>query len=73
MKTTNRTKTPAQRAADVASAAFGLNELVQDAIVKLSTYGADDPRTHNAWEAVEIHGATIHRQARLLAGKSRGG
>lgn len=26
-----------------------------------------------AWEAVETHGATIHRQARLLAGKSRGG
>lgn len=26
-----------------------------------------------AWEAVEKLGATVHRQARLLAGKSKGG
>ena len=26
-----------------------------------------------AWAEVERHGATIHRQSRLLAGKSKGG
>ncbi len=26
-----------------------------------------------AWAAVEVHGAAIHRQSRLLAGKSKGG
>jgi len=31
------------------------------------------PEAFQAWNAVEIHGATIHRQARLLAGKSKGG
>jgi hypothetical protein len=25
------------------------------------------------WDAVEVHGAVIHRQGRLLAGKSKGG
>jgi hypothetical protein len=29
--------------------------------------------TEAAWEAVELQAATVHRQARLLAGKSRGG
>jgi hypothetical protein len=29
--------------------------------------------SRRAWEAVEVHGATIHRQSRLLAGKSKGG
>jgi hypothetical protein len=30
-------------------------------------------KSRKAWEAVECQGATIHRQGRLLAGKSKGG
>jgi hypothetical protein len=30
----------------------------------------DDPKD---WEIVENLGATVHRQSRILAGKSRGG
>ena len=38
-----------------------------------TAYGPTDPRTLRAWELVETHGATVHRQGRLLAGKSKGG
>lgn len=66
-------KTPSMRAADVALAVRELPTLTAQAVGALNTYGASDPRTIRAWEAVEIHGATIHRQSRLLAGKSKGG
>lgn len=65
--------TPAQRAANVATAIADLPRLSADAIAALAAYGPTDPRTLRAWEAVEVNGATVHRQARLLAGKSRGG
>lgn len=32
-----------------------------------------EPGNLEKWEAVEKLGATIHRQSRLLAGKTRGG
>jgi hypothetical protein len=34
---------------------------------------AADPDNEALWEAVEQLGATVHRQSRLLAGKTRGG
>jgi hypothetical protein len=66
-------KSPLTRATDVRTAVSAIAPLLERANLALTQYGADDPRTHAAWEAVEVHGATIHRQARLLAGKSRGG
>lgn len=65
--------TPAQRAANVAVAVANVERLAIDATAALAAYGPADPRTIKAWEAVEVHGATIHRQSRLLAGKSKGG
>jgi hypothetical protein len=47
--------------------------LILAAVDALKVYGPDDARTMRAWEAVEVNGATVHRQARILAGKSRGG
>jgi hypothetical protein len=66
-----RTKSPATRAADVQAAADQLPAALADAMASLRPSGAaPDPAS---WELVEQLGATIHRQARLLAGKSRGG
>lgn len=65
--------TPAQRASNVALASTKVEALTKAAIVALSTYGASDARTRAAWDAVEVQGAIIHRQSRLLAGKSKGG
>ncbi len=61
------------RASNVRLAAQDLPTLLDTAQRAESSYGPTDARTLRAWEAVEIAGATIHRQARLLAGKSRGG
>lgn len=66
-------QTPSNRAAAVTAATKELGPLVTAAVYALNNYGASDPRTIAAWEAVEKHGATVHRQARLLAGKSKGG
>ena len=66
-------KTPVARAADVQAAILELPEAFERAAKALREYGPTDQRTLKAWEAVEIHGATVHRQSRLLAGKSRGG
>ncbi len=63
---------PSTRAQNVATAA-ALPALILRATVAMAEWGPSDPRTFAAWEAVETNGATIHRQARLLAGKSRGG
>jgi hypothetical protein len=35
--------------------------------------GADESDVRALWERVEMLGATVHRQSRILAGKSRGG
>ena len=53
-----------QRAAKVAAAV----EQLPAALAAARTY----PGTVS-WERVEKLGATVHRQARLLAGKSKGG
>lgn len=65
--------TPAQRAASVNLAVVNLPAVCQAATAALATYGASDPRSIAAWEEVEKLGATVHRQSRLLAGKSKGG
>lgn len=64
---------PTQRFASVKIAADALPDALMAAAKAMDDYGAYDARTLKAWETVEIHGATIHRQSRLLAGKSRGG
>jgi hypothetical protein len=68
-----KSKTPAARAADVRAAHGKLRVLIAHAEDAAERHGWDSPEAHNAWAAVEEHGATIHRQSRLLAGKSRGG
>lgn len=61
----------ADRASNVSLAARDLPALLEAA--QRAEKSGDLARAMRAWEAVEIAGATIHRQARLLAGKSRGG
>lgn len=61
------------RAGKVRDAINGLPTLIRSAIAVEEQHGADAPETLAAWETVEMAGATIHRQARRLAGKSRGG
>lgn len=65
--------TPAQRADSVSRASDALTSAVDHAITARIKYGDRDARTLAAWEAVESHGAIVHRQSRLLAGKSKGG
>jgi hypothetical protein len=66
-------KTRAERAADIVAAASALPALVARAQDTEREHGATDPRTIRAWENVEVNGATVHRQSRPLAGKSKGG
>lgn len=65
--------THAERATNVRWAADELPDAFRNATQAMVTYGPTDPRTLRAWAIVEAHGATIHRQSRILAGKSRGG
>jgi hypothetical protein len=64
---------PATRAANVNAAVADLQRVTIDATAALAAYGPADTRTLRAWEIVEAHGATVHRNSRLLAGKSKGG
>lgn len=64
---------PESRALKVMDAAETIAALIIAARDSAMSQGHDHPETLAAWEAVEEAGATIHRQARLLAGKSRGG
>lgn len=66
-------KTRTERANDVQRAADRLADAVRDAILAEHAHGPSDPRTIAAWETVEQYGATVHRQSRPLAGKSKGG
>ena len=63
---TRKTEDPtrSRQRAKVADAMKNLRPLLKVAMA--SDHEAD-------WEAVELQAATIHRQSRLLAGKSRGG
>jgi hypothetical protein len=66
-------KSPSARAQDVYAAHTALIDALDRAETSMRTLGPDHADTLRAWEVVEVHGATIHRQSRLLAGKSRGG
>lgn len=57
--------TRAERMAKVADAVKALRPALKAAMA--------DPANESLWEEVEKHGATVHRQGRLLAGKSKGG
>lgn len=65
--------TPEQRAERVRQAIIGLADTIAAAIDSLEDNGPTDERTLAAWEEVEKSGAIVHRQSRLLAGKSKGG
>jgi hypothetical protein len=64
---------PVDRASKVRVSAAALPALIQSALDISADLGYSHPNALAAWEYVEEHGATVHRQARLLAGKSRGG
>lgn len=61
------------RAANVKAAIEALPEAFIAADHCEHVHGPTDPQTLAAWEEVERLGATVHRQCRLLAGKSKGG
>lgn len=63
----------AVRARNIMTAYQALEFLIRAAEGTEKQYGESHPATLRAWESVEVHGATIHRQSRLLAGKSKGG
>jgi hypothetical protein len=65
--------TAEQRAEKVRVAILELADSIAGAVTSLETNGPSDERTLAAWEAVEKSGAVVHRQSRLLAGKSKGG
>lgn len=65
--------TPKQRSERVVAAITALADTINAAVAALQEYGPTDERTLRAWEAVEASGAVVHRQSRLLAGKSKGG
>lgn len=73
------TKTRTARIADVDRAMDRLPALIAHANgVEAVAVGrgddpATDPDTLAAWAEVELWGAMVHRQSRLLAGKTRGG
>lgn len=66
-------KSPAERCADTLAAVDSLPAAVAAAKAAAFEHGWTDPRTIAAWADVEVLGATVHRQSRLLAGKSKGG
>jgi len=65
--------TEAQRIAKVRAAVDALAIAVRAAEASYTNPDDSVEDRRELWEAVEIHGATVHRQSRLLAGKSKGG
>lgn len=65
--------TPQQRATRVVDAINELTNSVNAAAAALLANGPSHTDTLAAWERVEKAGAIVHRQSRLLAGKSKGG
>lgn len=65
--------TPATRSQNVNVAAADLPAALKRAMHQSDTFGHGSPEALKAWEVVETLGATVHRQSRILAGKSRGG
>jgi hypothetical protein len=66
-------KTPEQRANDVMFAMDAAQRTFNVALAAQSDPNVTADERRQLWAAVEEHGATIHRQSRILAGKSRGG
>lgn len=66
-------KSLASRQSDVQAAAASLPIALTAAIAAASDPSNTPADVQSLWEAVENIGATIHRQSRILAGKSRGG
>lgn len=65
--------TPEERAEKVQQAILNLAGSIAGAIESLETNGPRHDDTLAAWEKVEKAGAVVHRQSRLLAGKTKGG
>jgi hypothetical protein len=65
--------TPKQRAAKVVAAITELATSIETAVDTLTEKGPTHADTLTAWGDVEKAGATVQRQSRLLAGKSKGG
>jgi phosphohistidine phosphatase SixA len=63
---------PAQRAQKVAEAIAALPAALA-AAQDGDAQGLPTEQRHALWAVVEEHGATVHRNGRLLAGKSKGG
>lgn len=65
--------TPEQRAAKIADAGVRLRDALAIALASANDPDVTPGDRMRLWAVVEEHGATIHRQSRILAGKSRGG
>lgn len=65
--------TAADRAAKVEAATLALPDALSKALTAQANPQMPDSVIHALWEDVEALGATIHRQSRLLAGKTKGG
>lgn len=65
--------TPEDRATKVQQAIVQLADSITEAVESIKTNGPAHPSTLAAWSRVEHAGAIVHRQSRLLAGKSKGG
>jgi hypothetical protein len=63
---------PSPRPGSRAARAAQVAEAVKQLPAALRAAQAD-PENEALWEAVEQLGAVVHRRARLLAGKARGG
>jgi hypothetical protein len=65
--------TPSERSAKVLGAIRALETTHREAEAVAAALGWNHPDTLEAFGHVEMLGATVHRQSRLLAGKSKGG
>lgn len=65
--------TRSSRIAECETRAKGLAEAVAIAVAAESDPSNSDADKLALWEAAEQHAAKIHRNSRLLAGKSKGG
>lgn len=62
-----------RRITEVTNASHALPDAFVTAARLTNVHGVDAPEARQAWADVEALGAIIHRRARLLAGKPRGG
>lgn len=64
---------PTDRIAKVQASYDALAHALSVASAAQTDPDVSDVERFALWAVVEEHGATVHRQSRLLAGKSRGG